>query len=124
MKRTIYMICIIALLSAIIVITPAAARTWYVDDDGGPGIDFTDIRAATLDNTDLSSGDTVFVYNGTYGWFAIEMANIKVIGEGADVVTVDCGGSGIFIGQNGNGAPGCVLYAFSPVNSDSGLGIP
>ena len=32
--KAIYIVCVIALIGAIIV-TPAAATTWHVDDDGG-----------------------------------------------------------------------------------------
>jgi len=41
----------------------ATSNTWYVDDDGGPDIDFTCIQDAINASSD---GDTIFVYNGTY----------------------------------------------------------
>ncbi|AKJ38402.1 PKD domain-containing protein [Methanosarcina barkeri] len=64
-------------------ITPAEAKTWYVDDDGGA--DFTDIQTA-IDRA--SSGDTIFVYSGLYLGFEVEKPYLNIIGEGPDLVTV------------------------------------
>jgi parallel beta-helix repeat protein len=44
-------------------ISYASGKTWYVDDDGGPGIDFTKIQDAV---NAASAGDTIIVKNGTY----------------------------------------------------------
>jgi hypothetical protein len=49
----------LALSSAI-----ANADTWYVDDDGGPGVHFTSIQAAILAAAD---GDVIRVAPGNYG---------------------------------------------------------
>ncbi|AKB32981.1 cell surface protein [Methanosarcina siciliae HI350] len=62
---------------------PAEARTWYVDDSGG--VDFTSIRDAI---NSASSGDTIYVYNGTYSGFYVNKPYLTIIGEGNDLVTV------------------------------------
>ena len=59
MRSTIFIICLVALLSAII--PPVSATTWYVDDSGGA--DFTAIQDAV---NAASPGDTVRVRDGTY----------------------------------------------------------
>ncbi|MDI9394115.1 MAG: PKD domain-containing protein, partial [Euryarchaeota archaeon] len=62
---------------------PEEAKTWYVDDSGGA--DFTNIRAAV---NSASSGDTIFVYAGTYDGFEIPVPYLTIKGEGPDLVTV------------------------------------
>ncbi|MHC5212780.1 MAG: right-handed parallel beta-helix repeat-containing protein [Planctomycetota bacterium] len=58
-----------ALVTALTLATPAAADTYVVDDDGGPGVDFTDIQPAV----DVASpGDLIVVRDGTYGTFVLE----------------------------------------------------
>ena len=104
--RTAYIVGIVVLLSAMMVM-PASAETWYVNDDGG--YDFTTIQGAL---SAASDGDTVFVYNGTYGVdiFSLNAPNLIVTGEGADVVTYSAPGSStnIRIGDQ-QPSPGCVL---------------
>ena len=119
MKKVIYIVGMIALIAAIMMIAPTSAKTWYVDDDGG--YDFTTIQDAL---NVASDGDTIFVYNGTYYQFGFPKPNVKVIGEGAEVVTVDCGGGeGICMpaGYSGTNATGCVLDGFRVVNSLCGV---
>jgi len=112
--RTVHIVCVIALLGAIILVTPTAATTWYVHD--GESI-WDTINGA-------NDGDTVFVYNGTYEVFAINMPNITLEGECADVVTVDCGGAASAIGnEEPHHAPGCIVDGFKFVNSDLGINI-
>ena len=131
--KAIYVISIIALLSAILVITPAAATNWYVnetgwwsDDDPAFHPEADPINHITVSwdiyhYTTGKPGDTVFVYNGTYGPFDIDVPDITVIGEGADVVTVNCGGADeIRMGDTWN-ASGSVLDGFKVVNSPCGL---
>jgi parallel beta-helix repeat protein len=101
--KAIYIVCVIALLGAMMV-APAAATTWYVHD--GESIQ------AAIDSA--SSGDTVFVYNGSYiGGFELNTPNITVKGEGADVVTIDVGGSNVNVNVN---SPGCIIEGIKIVN--------
>jgi hypothetical protein len=54
-----------ALLAALLASAPlASAGVWTVDDDGGPGVDFTDIQPAVVA---AAPGDTILVAPGTYG---------------------------------------------------------
>jgi len=67
-----------------VLITPAEAKTWYIDDSGGA--DFTDIQSAV---NSASSSDTIYVYAGTYNSFEVASPYLKIIGEGPDLVTVN-----------------------------------
>jgi len=62
--------CLFAtLIMAIIVLSftvDAPAKTWIVDDSGGPGVDFTDIQPAI---EAAVAGDLILVYTGSYGYF-------------------------------------------------------
>jgi len=49
--------------AALVVKNDTTNNVIYVDDDGGPDIDFTCIQDAINASSD---GDTIFVYNGTY----------------------------------------------------------
>lgn len=71
-------------LLCMMLITPAEAKTWYVDDDGGA--DFTNIQAAV---NSASSGDTIYVYTGTYDRFEIAIPYLTIKGEGPDLITVN-----------------------------------
>jgi len=55
------LLCFAVVMS--VLVGTASAKTWYVDDDGGPGIDFTKIQQAV---DAASDDDTIFVYSGTY----------------------------------------------------------
>ena len=116
--KAIYMIGMIVLLSAMM-IAPASATTWYVDDDGG--YDFTTIQGAL---SAASDGDTVFVYNGTYcvDGFSLNVPNLTVRGEGADVVTYFAPGlsTNIRIGDL-HPSPGCIVEGFTVENSEYGI---
>jgi parallel beta-helix repeat protein len=114
--KAIYIVCLIALLGAMMV-TPAAATTWYAYDN------------ATLKTAfeNQQSGDTIFIYNGTYdiyavGGYNINVPNLKVIGEGADIVTLDCvSGHNIRMPDSSGNATGSVLDGVRVVNSPGGL---
>jgi len=70
-------------------ISYASGKTGYVDDDGGPGIDFTRIQDAV---NAASNGDTIIVYNGTY--FENVVVNKQLTLKGIDMPSVDAGGDG------------------------------
>ena len=90
----------------------ASAKTWYVDDDGGPGIDFTNIQDAI---NNASAGETIFVYNGTYYENINLKDGVRVQGEGADVTTIDGGGAGSVVTAIDVG-PETVLGGFTITN--------
>lgn len=71
--------------------TLSAGTTYYVDDDGGPGIDFADIQAAIDGST---PGDTLIVNPGQYAPFAVSSAR-RILGAGRDLVQVGPGGGGV-----------------------------
>ncbi|NOQ33562.1 MAG: hypothetical protein GQ567_05140, partial [Methanosarcinales archaeon] len=63
----------------------AAGETWVVGDDGGAGVNYTTIQ----DAVDASSaGDTIEVRSGTYVENVDVNKSLTLIGDGADVVTV------------------------------------
>ena len=140
MKKVIYIVGIIALISAML-ITPAVAQTltcsydmcvnetgWW--RDGGefhavtPSL-WTNLDTGAMNN--VNDGDTVFVYNGIYqmanGLKFIE-PNVTLIGEDADSVTLD-GLGNYFIAMGGvnvgDACPGSVLDGFTVVNSGVGV---
>ena len=108
----------IALLIVCAFTSVVSAKIWYVDDDGGPEINFTNIQDA-VDNA--SAGDTVFVYNGTYYENIILKDGIRVQGEGADVAAIDGRDSGSVVSANGVGTD-TVLDGFTVTNGDTDSG--
>lgn len=122
------LICIAALLCIMMIVVPVAAKTWYVDDDGGK--DFATIDAAIAA---ASPGDTISVATGTYqyveGGTDLEVTKpyLKIIGEGADVTTIDLGprqGITMPASYTGADATGTVLDGFTIRNvGGSGLRI-
>lgn len=56
---------------------PCVATTWIVDDDGGPGVNFTDIPAALAA---ASPKDLILVKPGSYSGFTVLQAQ-TIIGE-------------------------------------------
>ena len=85
----------------------AAATTWYVDDDGGAGIDFTEIQAAV---NVASDGDTIFVHSGMYNETVIVNRSLTLQGENRETTIIDANGGdrGIEIT-----ADDCVLSGFT-----------
>lgn len=102
----------------IIILSPiASAKTWYVDDDGGPGIAYIEIQQAVKAATD---GDTIFVFNGTYYEFiTVHNKSLRLIGEEKDktIITSSGIGDGIIILNSDN----CVISGFTVRNSDYGI---
>jgi hypothetical protein len=69
--------CALLLLAA-----PAAASTWIVDDNGGAGVDFTDIPPALAG---AQPGDVVVVRPGTYSPFTLT-AGVSILGDAGAIV--------------------------------------
>ncbi|KAF5433089.1 Pectin methylesterase [Candidatus Methanophagaceae archaeon] len=68
-----------------------SADTWYVDDDGGVGINFTKIRDAVDAAQD---NDTIYVYDGTYNESVIVDKSLRLQGENRETTIIDaCGGN-------------------------------
>ena len=114
MKAT-YIVCVIALIAALVVVTPASATTWYVHEG--------DSIQAAIDSASL--GDTVFVWNGTYSGYdiCINKPSITVKGEGADVVIFDGEGTrNVWMPRStGENASGSLFDGFTVVNSPVGI---
>ncbi len=87
-------------LSLLVLASGAAAQgqVWVVDDDGGPGVAFTDVQAAV---DAASDGDLVLVRPGAYAGFSIVAKGLAVVGDlGADVfVSGGCVVSGLAASQ-------------------------
>src|SRR5262245_50864538 len=54
---------------------------WVVDDNGGPGVDFTDIPPAIAAAAD---GDILLVKAGSYSHFTLSGKGLRILGEGSD----------------------------------------
>ncbi len=71
---------------ALAFLAPSAwAGDWIVDDDGGPGVDFSDIQSAIQV---AAPGDTILVRAGSYGPFVIDAKAITLTREGTGSVLV------------------------------------
>ena len=137
--KTIYIVCMIALLGATMA-TPAMAQTltcpydicvnetgWWRDGGGFHAVVLSignNMGTGGVDNA--NEGETVFVYNGTYTLVSsilIRKPNITLKGEGAEVVTIDGGRwhRGIKIGTTGPSASGCVIEGLKVRNTKLAL---
>ncbi|PAV13689.1 cell surface protein, partial [Methanosarcina spelaei] len=105
-------IFVIALLSAIILITPASAKTWDVHT-------ITELQNAL---TSAGEGDTVFVHNGNYTLtndLRFSKPNITFTGESEEGVILLGKSAFISIGTDGSNlypAPGCVVDNMTLIN--------
>jgi len=110
-------IALIIVVLAVVMITPVMAfEPGECDIEVHPG----DSLDAKVDSA--TDGQTVCVYAGTYGWFSLNTPNVTLKGEGADVVTLDCGGTTSAIGnEEPHHAPGCVVDGFKFMNSNHGI---
>jgi parallel beta-helix repeat protein len=121
--KTIYIVCMIALLGAMMV-TSATATTWDVCEN-----------ESIQDALNIASdGDTVFVHAGTYLLptdsdirLYVNKPNITLKGEGADLVTID-GNEGGYLGIGVAGyaggtadASGFVFEGFTVINHGRGV---
>jgi len=91
MKKTLIILIIgILIISIFNIFLPtktitASAKTIYVDDSGGEGINYTNIQDAV---TDADSGDTVYVYAGTYTENILIDRTITLSGSGSSITTI------------------------------------
>ncbi len=61
---------------------PVLGPTWIVDDNGGPGVDFTSIQAAI---NAASANDVLIVRAGTYASFTLDKG-LRIVGEGGPLI--------------------------------------
>jgi parallel beta-helix repeat protein len=94
-------VLVAAMLVIVLPMNVSAATTWYVDDvagsgSGNPAEDFTSIQDAV---DAASSGDTVYVYAGTYNEQVTIEKTLTLEGENKDTTIVQgpAGGSGIWL---------------------------
>lgn len=92
------LVCLVMVSVAFVVTVPAnvSAATWYVDDilgsgPGNPAEDFTSIQTA-IDAA--NSGDTVYVYSGTYFESLVIDKALILQGEDKYMTIIDSGGTG------------------------------
>jgi len=71
---------------------PLAPQTWYVDDDGPA--DFQTIQEAI---NNANSGDTIFVFNGTYSEHVVINKSISLFGQNQTTTIVDGMGNGTVV---------------------------
>ncbi len=60
---------------ATLLAAPTLAKTWIVDDNGGAGVDFTDIAPAIAA---AAPGDLILVYGGDYGPFVVDKGVVLI----------------------------------------------
>ena len=112
------MLMIVLMTAAVCVMSAGvgtAEKMWYVDDDGGEGIDYIKIQQAV---SNASEGDTIYVYVGTYVENVDINTRINLIGIGMPVV--DANGRGDVIRIT---ADGCIVEGFKVANGDWASGI-
>jgi pectin methylesterase-like acyl-CoA thioesterase len=69
-----------------LLIGAVSATTWYVDDDGGAGINFTKIQEAV---DAAQNNDTIIVYNGTYEENVVLKKSLTLQGEDRENTIID-----------------------------------
>ncbi|MEA1908519.1 MAG: hypothetical protein U9N43_05755, partial [Euryarchaeota archaeon] len=117
-KMCVRVIAIMALAAAAVLVVSAgvgaAATTWYVDDDGGAGIDYMKIQDAV---DAAGDGDTIEVRSGTY-YESVDINRRLVLrgvdtGEGKPVVDAEGDRSPIAVMVDG-----CTVDGFNVTVSD------
>jgi parallel beta-helix repeat protein len=98
---------------------PTSRGNWLYVGGSGPG-NYTMIQSA-IDNA--STGDTVFVYSGTYYENVVVNKIIDLIGEYKNTTIIDGGGSGsvIFVSSDEVNISGFTVQNSSPSWFDSGI---
>jgi hypothetical protein len=74
---------LLALLAPSEPVRSTSATLWIVDDDGGPGVDFTSITAAVAV---ALPGDVILVRAGNYAGFTLH-SGVRILGESGTFVT-------------------------------------
>ena len=98
----------------------AGATTWTVDDDGGK--DFLSIAAAVA-SASVLNGDTIEVYDGTYGKVVVSK-ELTIQAAVGDSPVVDGGGSGTCFGiYKAAGLDGVTIEGFEIRNATYGIWI-
>ena len=72
-------------LACLTLCSPAVAGIIVIDDDGGPGVDFTDIPPAVAA---ALPGDTLWIHAGSYSAFTIDGKHLSLLGLDAGQVLV------------------------------------
>jgi parallel beta-helix repeat protein len=101
-KYGLVLVCFAVVVS--VLVGAASATTWYVDDDGGAGMDFTTIQEAMGAAHD---NDTIIVYNGSYNENLTLNKQLTLKGSGMPIVDAGENGSVITVG-----ADGCIIDGF------------
>jgi parallel beta-helix repeat protein len=101
-------------ITVLVLVGTASAKTWYVDDDDGPEIDFTKIQLAV---DAASDGDIIEVRSGTYDE-NVDLNKQLILmgvdtGEGKPVVDAERDGSPIAVMVDG-----CTVDGFNAIGSD------
>jgi parallel beta-helix repeat protein len=102
--------------------TPVSAGTIYVDDDyGSENATHKKTIQAGVDNA--TSGDTVYVYNGTYYENVVVTKTIILMGEGRENTTIDGGGSGdvVYVDADGVNITGFTITNGGSNSNDAGI---
>lgn len=115
------LVVLFSLILLSFMVTPALATTWYLNDGDWIG-DYTE----HLGTVDTQPGDTIFLNSGTYQDFSVEKPHLSIIGEGADLVTIDCrvsqsislGGGYLYAD-----ATGTLIEGLSVINSSNGINV-
>ncbi|MEM7310759.1 MAG: hypothetical protein AAF682_29060 [Planctomycetota bacterium] len=81
-------IALFALFPTLSLVAAAQNAVFVVDDDGGPGVDFTDLPAAVLAAAD---GDTLLVRDGQYSAFELDAKGLAVVADAAAPPVIDGG---------------------------------
>lgn len=102
---------IVGLLTVMSNIPAVRATIWYVDAKGGG--DFTKIQDA-INDVSVHSGDTIYVYDGTYGENLRVNKAVMLVGESNSGTVIDGGGSGVVVNVT---ADGVTVESFSITGS-------
>jgi hypothetical protein len=102
----------------------AFADTYIVDDDGGPGVDYTDLATAVAGVLD---GDVLLVRSGTYSAFncqkAIAMIAVSEPVRVMDTITIQNIGAGERFGMEGVDSSGLSIVNCDGLVSVTGPGV-